>query len=105
MSGNTLTLERVSPSTTILHVPEKLVLEVRATGHGTVSWWRNGNPPGKGNFNPTIQQFLHFKEIYAKQTTNSFDLGIYLVIAGGPRLSASVAFAVIAPGMSLVSFT
>ncbi len=107
--GNTLTLEGVSPTTTILRVPEKLVLEVRATGqYDFIDWFRNGNIQGTGDFNPTIQQLPHFNEIYVKQETNVTDLGVYnveLLSLSGLTRPPRINFAVVAPGMSLVSFT
>ncbi len=99
----------MSPSTTILRVPEKLVLEVRVTGrYDFIDWVRNGNLQGTGNFNPTIQQLPHFNEIYVKQTTDAADLGVYevdFVSLSGLTPPPRVEFAVVAPGMSLVSFT
>ncbi len=97
----------MSPSTTILRVPEKLVLEVRATGrYDFFDWFRNGDIQGTGDFNPTVQQLPHFNEIYVKQTTSATDLGVYEVDSlSFSGLSPRVEFAVVAPGMSLVSFT
>ncbi len=106
--GNTLALQGVSPSTTILRVPEKLVLEVRATGrYDFIDWFRNGNVQGTGNFNPTVQQLPHFNEIYVQVTTSAADLGVYeasLLSFSGLTPPSRVEFAVVAPGMSLVSF-
>ncbi len=70
----------MSPAITILHIPEKLVLEVRATGqYDFIDWTRNRDLQGISDFNPTIQQLPHFNEIYVKQTTNATDLGVYEV--------------------------
>ncbi len=101
----------MSPSTTILHVPEKLLLEVRATGrYDFIEWFRNGEIQGVsgGSFNPTVQQRPHFNEIYVKQTTSAADLGVYeiaLLSFSGLTPPPRVEFAVVVPGMSLVSFT
>ncbi len=96
----------MSPSTTILRVPEKLLLEVRATGrYDFIDWIRNGNVQGVpgGSFNPTVQQLPHFNEIYVKHTTDATDLGVYEVAldSSGLTLPSRIEFAVIAPGMSL----
>ncbi len=99
----------MSPSTTILSVPEKLVLEVRATGrYDFIDWIRNGNIQGTGSFNPTVQQLPHFNEIYVQETTSAADLGVYEVqflSFSGLTPPSRIEFAVVAPGMSLVSFT
>ncbi len=85
------------------------MLEVRATGrYDFIDWYRNGGIQGTGDFNPTIQQLPHFNEIYVKQTTSATDLGVYEVqflSFSGLALPPRVEFAVVAPGMSLVSFT
>ena len=104
-SGSPLTLEAVSPSTIILSPPEKLVLEVRATGqYNFIVWTRNQNPAGSSGF-PVINNdnFAHFSEIYAKDMTTMDDLGLYDVqLPGAPGISAAdtIEFAVIAPGKS-----
>ncbi len=99
----------MSLSTTILRVPEKLVLEVRATGrYDFIEWYRNEVKQETGNFDPTVQQHSHFNEIFLKQTTIATDLGVYevtLLRFMGSPLPSRVEFAVITPGMSLVSFT
>ncbi len=93
----------MSPSTTILHVPEKLVLEVRATGrYDFIEWFKKGNIQGTGDFNPAVRQLPHFNEIYVKQTTNTADLGLYeiaLLSFSGLTPPPRVEFAVVAPGM------
>ncbi len=101
----------MSPSTTILRIPEKLVLEVRVTGrYDFIEWFRNGDIQGVqgGSFNPTVQQLPHYNEIYVQQTTSATDLGVYEVTLSsfsGLTPPPRIEFAVVAPGMSLVSFT
>ena len=44
ITGDTLTISRVSPEAIILRPPEKLVIEVDATGQNElIVWSRNGN--------------------------------------------------------------
>ena len=108
-SGTPLTLEAVSPSTIILSPPEKLVLEVRATGrYNFIVWLRNGNralPDSSAAFPVSnTDNFAHFSEIYVNNMTTMDDLGRYAVqVPVAPGLSASdgadeIEFIVIAPG-------
>ena len=101
--GSPLTLEAVSPSTIILSPPEKLVLEVRATGqYNFIAWTRNGNFAGSSVFPVTnTDNFAHFSEIYVNDMTTMDDLGLYDVqLPGAPGISAAdtIEFMVIAPG-------
>ena len=92
-----MTLEAVSPSTIILSPPDKLVLEVRATGqYNAILWFRNGNLAGSSD------NFAHFSEIYVNNMTTMDDLGRYEIqLPGGAQaISAAheIEFTVIAPG-------
>ena len=80
-SGTPLTLEAVSPSTIILSPPEKLVLEIRATGrYNFINWLRNQNLAGSSGFPVSnTDNFAHFSEIYVKDMTTMDDLGWYEV--------------------------
>ena len=103
-SGSPLTLEAVSPSTIILSPPEKLVLEVRATGqYSFIVWTRNGNPASSSGFPiSNTDNFAHFSEIYVKNVTTMDDLGRYDVQlppgASGISAADEIEFTVIAPG-------
>ena len=104
-SGTPLTLEAVSPSTIILSPPEKLVLEVRATGqYNFIVWNRNGNPASSSDFPVSnTDNFAHFSEIYVNDMTTMDDVGLYDVqLPGAPGISAAdtIEFMVIAPGKS-----
>ena len=108
--GNTLTLEAVSPSTIILSPPEKLVLEVRATGqYNFIVWLRNGNQAGLSSFPiSNTDNFAHFSEIYVNDMTTMDDLGVYEIqLPGGTQgISAAdtINSIVIAPGNNYLSF-
>lgn len=67
-----------SPTTIVLNPPEKLVLEVRATGrYRSLSWSRNGIIEGNAGFRVSNENFAHFGEVYVKDNTNMADLGLY----------------------------
>lgn len=95
-----MTLEVVSPAITILHPPEKLVLEIRLTGrYLNISWSRNGVEIGF-----SLTNFVHFDEIYFKDNTTLGDLGVYEVgvnIHSGQAPPPKVTFIVIELGMSI----
>ena len=98
-----MTFEALSPSTIILSPPEKLVLEVRATGqYNFISWVRNGNAAGSSGFPITnTDNFAHFSEIYVNDMTTMDDLGRYDVqLLGVPGIwtANEIEFTVIAPG-------
>ena len=109
-SGTPLTLEAVSPSTIILSPPEKLVLEVRATGqYNFIVWTRNGDQVSTSGFPVSnTDNFAHFSEIYVNDMTTMDDLGVYDVQLPGGASSISAAdtveFIVIAPGNNYLSF-
>lgn len=68
-------LERVSPEIIFLHPPEKLVIEIKATGrYRNILWQKNG-------FLLTVQpqQFPNYNEILVYDTTTQNDLGLYEV--------------------------
>ena len=95
--GETLGLEAVSPSKVILRPPEKLILQVRATGrYNFIEWSVNGGQPV---LNP--ERFTDFGEVYVRDTTAS-DLGLYevgLALLPGQASPTEVDFFVIEPGM------
>ena len=104
ISGETLTLEAVSPSTVILSPPEKLVLEVRTFGrYNFIQWIRNGNVAGLSGFPAmTGVNYAHFTEIYVNDSTSMTDLGVYEVEMNtfpGQVRPDVVTFILIAPGI------
>ena len=89
-AGDALTLERVSPATVVLNPPEKLVLEVEASGaYSTIRWDRNGEEfsttEGAGFQVQQPEEFPNFYEIFVRDPTTADDLGIYdvEVLIGG----------------------
>ena len=94
----------MSPSTIILSPPDKLVLEVRATGqYNFIVWTRNGNIAGSSSFPVSnTDNFAHFSEIYVKDMTTMDDLGRYEIQlpggASGISAADTIEFTVIAPG-------
>ena len=88
----------------MLRPPEKLVLEIRATGqYNFINWKRNGASfTSGGAFQAQIpEEFPHFFEIYVHEPINTDDLGLYeveLVPSPGQQAPDEVDIAVIAPG-------
>ena len=72
----------MSPSSIIiLRPPDKLVLEVRATGrYNLIEWRRNGVAfsfsPGS-EFTVTLQELPNFFEIFVREPTTRDDLGVF----------------------------
>ena len=72
---STLFLEKVSPEVIFLRPPEKLVIEIKATGRYRNIWWfKNGLP-----LTIQPQQFPNYNEILVYGTTTQNDLGLYEV--------------------------
>ena len=70
-------MERISSFVTILHLPDKLVLQIRASGpYQHVQWSRNGQII-LGGVDPLPETFSHFGDIYVINNTTMNDLGIY----------------------------
>ena len=94
----------MSPTAIVLRPPEKLVLEVRATGrYNFIEWSRNGASfATAGAFQPQIpEEFPHFYEIYVHEPTTTDDLGlyeVYLVPSLGQQSPDEVDIAVTSPG-------
>lgn len=105
-----MTIEAVSSSLVIIRPPEKLVLEVRATGrYSSTEWGRNGITAGQPLFPVSAQSFAHFGEVYVAETTTMGDLGVYEVVLdpapdSGQRVPSRLRFDVISPG-SLVAYS
>ena len=74
-SGSTILIERVSPEVIILRPPEKLVIEVRASGDYERLLW------GKGVSTQAIpglmksQELRNFHETFIRDNTNAEDVG------------------------------
>ena len=90
LSGETLTISRVSPGAIILRPPDKLVIEVEATGrYEFVSWTRNGNRFSEmmtnpffvrlPNVFPTSSELANYFEIFVREPTTESDFGVYEV--------------------------
>ena len=72
---STVFLEKVSPEVIFLHPPEKLVIEIKATGrYRNIRWHKNGLP-----LTIQPQQFPNYNEILVYGTTTQDDLGLYEV--------------------------
>ena len=68
-------LERVSPEVILLRPPEKLVIEIKATGrYRNILWNKNGIP-----LTLQPQQFPNYNEILVYGTTTQDDFGLYEV--------------------------
>ena len=90
MSGETLTISRVSPEAIILRPPEKLVIEMEATGrYEAIFWSRNGNLFSEmmtspffvrlPNVFPTSSELANYFEIFVREPTTESDFGVYEV--------------------------
>ena len=90
ITGETLTLSRVSPEAVILHPPEKLVIEVEVTGrYEFISWTRNGSLFSEmmtnsffvrfPNVFPTSSELVDYFEIFVRDRTTESDFGVYEV--------------------------
>ncbi len=78
ITGQAVGPVRLSPSIVFFSVPDKLTLEVVASGdHGGVVWIRDGMVFG------TRSQFVYFDEIYFKEPTTRNDYGEYNVLYSG----------------------
>ena len=102
ISGETRTFERVSPSSIIiLRPPDKLVLEVRATGrYDLIDWRRNGAAFFSSNFLVALQDLPNFFEIFVREPTTRDDLGVFAVTLSPTITMAEVIhFAVVEAGI------
>ena len=90
ITGDTLTISRVSPEAIILRPPEKLVIKVEATGrYESISWSRNGNLYSEmmtnpffvrfPNVFPTSSELVNYFEIFVREPTTESDFGVYEV--------------------------
>jgi len=67
-------LENLSPSIVYFTPPEKLVLEIRASGgYDVINWIRdNRNVPGLGN-----RELVNFHEVFYREPTTTAEYGRY----------------------------
>ena len=80
VAGEVLQSQTISPDIIILCPPEKLVLEISNTGrYRFTQWARNGELAGipSSRFQPFLESFAHFGELYFAENTTMEDLGIY----------------------------
>ena len=76
-------LDSITPELVIINPPEKLVLEVEASGaYERFNWERNGDTfsfiPGAA-FPIGTDRYFNFFEVYVQHSTTSADLGLYEV--------------------------
>ena len=98
---STLFIERVSPEVIYLRLPEKLVIEVKATGrYSFIRWVKNGE-----GLDVQPQQFSNYNEILVYGTTTHEDFGLYEVSLRAASLTtqrnvpSELDFSVVPPGM------
>ena len=102
LAGDGIAVEALPPTSVVLLPPEKLVLEIIATGRYLFTdWIRNANPQFISNDAPN---FIHFGEIYYTENTAVEDLGEYVVDLvsapdGSQEVGLSISFIVASPGM------
>ena len=83
-SGSFTTPERISAAVIFLRPPEKLVLEVSASGgYSSLVWTRGGNALGSTAAPAPLSEFTHFFEIFVRELTTASDLGDYDISYSG----------------------
>ena len=98
-TGSFTVPERVSAPVIFLVPPEKLVLELSASGgYSGIVWSRNGNSLGTTAAPAVIREFTHFFEIFVREPTTASDIGLYdLSYAGAGDVGPDII--VTSPGM------
>ena len=98
---STVFLQRVSPEVIFLCPPEKLVIEVKATGrYSRIRWMKNAVV-----LTVQPQQLPNYNEILVYHTTTSDDLGLYEVglhaasIVSQRNVPLALRFIVTSPGI------
>ena len=75
---------RISPPTIFLRPPEKLVLEVSASGgYSGIVWSRDGVALGSTAAPASLSEFTNFFEIFVREPTTTSDYGQYDVMYSG----------------------
>ena len=83
-AGSFIIPGRVSSPVIFLVPPEKLVLEVSASGgYRGIVWSRDGNLLGTVAAPAVISEITHFFEIFVREPTTTSDLGVYEVVYSG----------------------
>ena len=78
-------MESVTPQLVVLNPPEKLVIEVQASGgYQKIQWFKNQIPFNSTNrtdpyFVRLPDEFSNFFEIFVREPTTVNDLGVYVV--------------------------
>ena len=97
---STVFLETVSPEVIFLRPPEKLVIEIKATGrYRNIQWQKNSLP-----LTIQPQQFPNYNEILVYGRTTQADLGLYEVslrpasITFQRNIPLELDFSIIPPG-------
>ena len=67
--------ERVSPLVVFLTPPEKLVLEVKASGGYDIINW---NRVGDRSFRQSLSELVNFHEVFVRQPTTTSEYGTYV---------------------------
>ena len=99
-AGSFIIPGRVSPPVIFLVPPEKLVLEVSASGgYSNIVWSRDGNALG-GAAPALLSEFTYFFEIFVREPTTTSDLGVYDVVYSGAG-GVGTYIIVTSPGMQL----
>ena len=96
-------MERVSPSVIFLRPPEKLVIELKASGrYSRINWIKDGVRVTPGN----SEEYPNYYEIFVRGTTTDSDLGLYEVqLSPSPpsfnqrSLPSTLDFIVMSPGI------
>ena len=90
--------ERVSPPVVFLTPPEKLVVEVRASGnYDFINWIRNGLTLSLS----ASTELINFYEIFVRQPTTTSEYGTYEAIYTGNSLGSGAEILVVPTGMLL----
>ena len=75
---------RISPPAIFLSPPEKLVLEVSASGgYDSIVWTRDGSTLGTTAAPAPLSEFTNFFEIFVREPTTTSDYGQYDVFYTG----------------------
>ena len=99
ITGSFTVPERVSPIVVFIIPPEKLVLEVSASGgYSSIVWSRDGNALGTPAAPAVLSEFTHFFEIFVREPTTTSDIGLYdISYSGAGAIGAGII--VTSPGM------
>ena len=95
-TGDGFTLHRISPSMIVLRPPEKLTLEIMASGvYSHIEWKKNDALFDTAAFEvEQPQEFPNFYEIFVRDPTTPFDFGIYEASVDAGIIQSSVDFIV-----------